>query len=178
MKACAEFYLGQVQARASMVAGAKLVLLSVAQKLPGDALSSAQGALSITVWPTHLAPRGIPAASLQCYCPRGHTQLLCAPSPGSCAMPSKLIIIQTISSCRLSHGPILSPPPPSLRKPWCSSSAFTESPSYDTYAWNIEAIQIIPVFTDRKWKEGKPGHVLTTTEQVLQPCPSGLLWAV
>lgn len=81
MKANAELYLGQVHARASLVAWAKLVLLSVAQKLPGDALSSAQGALSITVWPAHLAPQGIPTVSLQCYHPRGHTQLLCYSVP-------------------------------------------------------------------------------------------------
>lgn len=45
------------------------------------------------------------------------------------------------------------------------------------YAWNTEAIKIIPVFTDRKWKEEKPGHVLTTTEKVRQHQPALLIRA-
>lgn len=59
---------------------------------------------------------------------------LCTSSPCSCSMPCRFVILQNISSFSLSHGPILSPSPASLRKPWCLSSSFPESQSSSTMA--------------------------------------------
>lgn len=99
-------------------------------------MSSAQSALGINcVALPPCSPRDSCCFTTVLPSQRPHptTLFLCAPSPYSFTMPSRLIIIQNISSCSLSHGPILSPPPPpSLKKPQCSSSSFTESLSYDT----------------------------------------------